>query len=45
MKEIDRIDTHSLKEIFDGEASGFTPWLTKNIGLLADKLNINISDA
>lgn len=45
MKEIDRIETHSLKEIFDGEATGFTPWLTKNIGILAEKLNINISEA
>lgn len=45
MKDIEQINTHTLKEIFDGEASGFTPWLTKNIGLLADKLNINISDA
>lgn len=45
MKEIDRINVHPLKEIFDGEASGFTPWLTKNIGVLAEKLGINISEA
>lgn len=45
MKEIDRIETHSLKEIFEGEATGFTPWLTKNIGLLSEKLGINISEA
>lgn len=45
MKEIDRIETHTLKEIFEGEASGFTPWLTKNIGLLSEKLGINISEA
>lgn len=45
MKEIDRIETHTLKEIFEGEALGFTPWLTKNIGLLSEKLGINISEA
>ncbi len=45
MKEIEQINTHPLKEIFEGEASGFTPWLTKNIGVLSEKLEINISEA
>lgn len=45
MKDIERINIHSLKEIFEGEASGFTPWLTKNIWVLSEKLNINISEA
>ena len=45
MKEIEQINTHPLKEIFEVEASGFTPWLTKNIGVLSEKLEINISEA
>lgn len=45
MKNIERIDVHPLKEIFGSEASGFTPWLAKNIGLLSEKLGINISEA
>ena len=45
MKDIEQINTHTLKEIFEGEASGFTPWLTKNIGVLSEKLQINISEA
>lgn len=44
MKEIERINIHSLKEVFEGEATGFTPWLTKNIGVLADKLGLNLSE-
>ena len=43
MKEIDRITMHTLKEVFDGEATGFTPWLSKHLGLLSEKLNINIT--
>lgn len=45
MKNVERIDEHPLKEVFGGEASGFTPWLVKNIGLLSEKLNITISEA
>lgn len=41
MKEIDRITMHTLKEVFDGEATRFTPWLSKHLGLLSEKLNIN----
>lgn len=45
MKEIDKINIHSLKEVFECEAIGFTPWLAKNIGVLAEKLGLNISEA
>ena len=45
MKEIDRITMHTLKEVFEGEATGFTPWLSKHLGLLAEKLYINITNA
>lgn len=43
MKEIDRITMHTLKDVFGGEATGFTPWLSKHLGILSEKLNINIT--
>lgn len=40
----DELAVHGLREKFKGEASDFTPWLTRNLDKLSDAIGMNISN-
>ncbi|MBR0836458.1 DUF4268 domain-containing protein [Bradyrhizobium manausense] len=42
MLELGTVKAVSLRELWSGEATHFTPWLSKNLGVLAEKLGMDL---
>ena len=42
MTEIQPLEAVSLREAWPNEASDFTPWLVENIGLLGERLHLEL---
>jgi hypothetical protein len=40
--EFGKIETVPIKEVWPGEATHFTPWLSGNLGVLSDKLGMEL---